>query len=182
MTEKIFFDSDCVSAFLWVEEQSLLGLLYPGRIVIPDAVYRELSNPSVRQLRERIDKMLAMHFARLEHIDLRTEEYELYQKMITGQLPDHPMIGKGEASCLALAKVKGGIVASNNLRDIAAYIEEYQLEHITTGDIMVEAYEKGYITEDQGNSMWKEMLQKGRKIGARSFSEYLKKQRNGTPV
>ena len=80
MTEKIFFDSDCVSAFLWVERQSLLGLLYPGRIVIPDAVYRELSNPAVRQLRERIDKMLAMHFARLEHIDLRTEEYGLYQK------------------------------------------------------------------------------------------------------
>ena len=46
----------------------------------------------------------------------------------------------------------------------------------------LEAYEKGFITEDQGNSMWKEMLQKGRKIGAKSFSEYLKKQRDKTPV
>ena len=57
------------------------------------------------------------------------------------------IIGKGEASAIALAKVRGGAVASNNLRDVKAYVEEYGLELITTGDILKEALTRGLITE-----------------------------------
>ena len=42
-TNKIFFDTDCLSAFLWVNNESLLPILYPGKIVIPEQVYVELS-------------------------------------------------------------------------------------------------------------------------------------------
>jgi hypothetical protein len=45
---------------------------------------------------------------------------------------------------------------------------------MTTGDILAEAYEKGYITESQGNSLWASMLKKRRKLGAESFADYLK--------
>lgn len=31
MTETVYFDTDCLSAFLWVNNQSLLAQLYPGR-------------------------------------------------------------------------------------------------------------------------------------------------------
>lgn len=54
------------------------------------------------------------------------------------------------------------------------YIIEFELKHITTGDILIEALEKGYITEDDGNIIWASMLSKRRKIGASSFSEYKK--------
>ena len=37
---------------------------------------------------------------------------------------------------IALAKVRGGAVASNNLRDVKTYVEEFGLELITTGDIL----------------------------------------------
>lgn len=34
MINLLFFDSDCISAFLWVNEQNLLTLLYPGKVVL----------------------------------------------------------------------------------------------------------------------------------------------------
>lgn len=49
------------------------------------------------------------------------------------------MIGKGEAASISLAKEHNGIVASNNLSDIAYYIEKFKLKHITTGDILLES-------------------------------------------
>lgn len=59
MTEPIFFDNDCLSAFLWVNEQIILPKLYPGRIVIPEPVYNELSYPQVNHHKERLDVMIA---------------------------------------------------------------------------------------------------------------------------
>ena len=45
---------------------------------------------------------------------------------------------------------------------------------MTTGDILVEAYNKGYITEAQGNTLWASMLSKRRKLGEKTFSDYIK--------
>jgi len=44
----------------------------------------------------------------------------------------------------------------------------------TLGDILINALEKGYITEGEGNTIWCSMLAKRRKLGASSFSEYIK--------
>ncbi|GBF32097.1 hypothetical protein DCCM_0288 [Desulfocucumis palustris] len=64
-------------------------------------------------------------------------------------------------------------MASNNLKDISSYISEFELKHITTGDILIEALEKGFITEDDGNIIWASMLAKRRKLGVLSFPEYI---------
>ena len=66
------------------------------------------------------------------------------------------------------------IIEYNNLRDIKYYVDKFSLKHITTGDILVKAYEDNLITEDQGNIIWSEMLSKRRRIGANSFTEFLK--------
>ena len=87
--------------------------------------------------------------------------------------PGHREIGDGEASAIALAKIKNGILASNNFRDIKQYIDEFCLEYTTTGLILIDAYKRGIITEKQGNDIWEKMLKKRRKLGAQSFSEYL---------
>lgn len=42
MTDIYFFDTDCISAFLWVRNESILAKLYPGRIVLPTQVYDEI--------------------------------------------------------------------------------------------------------------------------------------------
>ncbi|GAU75823.1 hypothetical protein [Fusibacter sp. 3D3] len=173
MTDSLFFDSDCISAFLWVREQNLLAILYPGRIIIPKAAYDELSHPTTPQLKERIDQLLRSGDANLATIDLGTDEFVLYHKLTTSPDQGHKIIGPGEAASIALASVHNGVVASNNLRDIALYVKELGLRHITTGDILIEALEKGLITEAEGNTIWASMLAKRRKLGAGSFTEYL---------
>jgi len=173
LTEPLFFDNDCIAAFLWVGEQSILAQMYSGRIVIPRPVYEELSAPGVKHLRDKIDLMIERGQAVLRTISTDSKTYNLYFQMTQEPGEGHKVIGNGEASCLALAKEEKGIIASNNLRDICEYIDEFGLQHITTGDIMVEAFRAGLISEDQGNIIWSNMLKKRRKIGADSFTEYL---------
>jgi len=174
LTDSLFFDTDCISAFLWVGNESLLPQLYPGRIVIPRPVYDELSNPRISHLKVRIDALVSAGQAEIIEIIVGTEEYNMFYKLTVEPVKGQKLIGKGEAASIALAKENDGIVASNNLRDIGDYVEEFQLKHITTGEILVDAYNKGLITEVDGNTIWASMLAKRRKLGASSFSDFLK--------
>ena len=176
LTEPLFFDTDCISAFLWVDEESILAKMYPRRIVIPLQVYLELSNPRVnylKGLKNQVDRLVYEGDAKIAEITTGTREFALYLKMTRNPEPGFPYIGKGEAAAISLAKVRGGILASNNLRDISVYVEKYQICHMTTGDILAEAFEHGLITEDQGNTIWLDMLAKKRKLGYPTFSEFL---------
>lgn len=173
LTDPLFFDTDCLSAFLWVNRESLLTKLYPGRVMIPGQVYGELSSPGVSQLKARVDTLLSQRQVEIVNIEIGTEASNLYYTLTVFPSRGHAVIGKGEAASIALAKATGGIVASNNLRDISSYIEEFGLKHVTTGDILVEAYNKQYITENRGNAIWATMLSKRRMLGAKTFSDYL---------
>jgi len=178
MIDSLFFDSDCISAFLWVNEQNLLPLLYPGMVVIPKPVYAELAYPTTPHLKKRIDFLLSNKQAILATIEVDSDEYSLYKKLTTSPEEGHKIIGPGEAAAIVLAKANDGTLASNNLADIMPYINEYKLKHITTGDILIEALMKGYITETDGNAIWASMLAKRRKLGATSFSEYLNRNKS----
>lgn len=173
MTEPLFFDNDCLSAFLWVGDESLLVKLYPGRIVIPRHIYIELSYPRVDHLRQRVDMLLNSGDAVQVSIELGTEAYSIYRKLTSAPDPGHKIIGSGEAAAIALAKCCNGILASNNLKDIAVYIREFDLKHLTTGEILREALSRGLIEEAEGNDIWSKMLQKRRKLGFPSFSDFL---------
>lgn len=158
MTDSLFFDSDCISAFLWVGNENLLVKLYPGRIVIPKTVYDELSYPGIAHLKARVDALLSVGQAQVMSIDVATEAYDIYYQLTEKPKAGHMVIGKGEAASIALAKQYDGIVASNNLKDISLYIAQMDLKHLSTGDILLAALERGYITEAQGNTIWTKML------------------------
>ena len=175
MTKPLIFDTDCLSAFLWVNQQSLLVQLYPGQIVIPSEVLAELSFPGIAHLKARINLMIKNKDVKLASIQTGTEEYQLYRKMTAKPEPGHVIIGKGEAAAIALAKVQNGIVASNNLRDVTVYVSEMGLQLKTTGEILKDALDACLITEADGNKLWQDMLQKRRRLGFVSFTEYLKK-------
>lgn len=176
MTDDLFFDTDCLSAFLWINDTNILHELYGGKIVLPEPVYRELSNPSIPQIKQRADRMISNKDVSVKTIDTGTEEYKLYAELIRGE-KGQKHIGRGEAGGIALAKTYNGILASNNYKDIAPYIEKYDLKHIDTGQILLEALERGLITETDGNNIWSKMLEKKRKLPANTFSEYLVNQK-----
>ena len=58
MTKQLFFDNDCVSSFLWANEEDLLLKLYPGRIVLPQEVVNELLNPSIPHIKRRVTYLI----------------------------------------------------------------------------------------------------------------------------
>ncbi len=174
MTNSLFFDTDCLSAFLWINDINILHELYGGKVVLPEPVYQELSNPSIPHIKQRADTMISNKDVSVKTIDTGTEEYKLYTTLVRGE-KGQKSIGRGEAGGIALAKTYNGVLASNNYKDIAPYIEKYNLKHIDTGQILVEALEKGLITESEGNNIWKKMLAKRRKLPANTFTEYLEK-------
>lgn len=175
MTEKLFFDTDCISAFLWVKEESILFKLYPGKIILPKPVLNELNNPSIPHIKRKVNQLCLNGDVSTKEILLNTEEYKLYYELAISPPKGERIIGKGEASAIALAKTHNGILASNNLRDISKHVEKYELEHITTGGILVEALDKGYIDEPTGNQIWTNMIGKRRMLPTTTFSEFLKK-------
>lgn len=176
MIDDLFFDTDCLSAFLWVNNTNILHALYGGKIVLPESAYQELANPSIPHIKQRADDMIRTKDISVKSIEMDTEEYELYMQLVRGE-KGQKRIGRGEAGGIALAKTYDGILASNNYRDIAPYIEKYNLRHIDTGQILTEALEKGLITEAEGNNIWNKMLAKRRKLPAGTFSEYLAAQK-----
>lgn len=173
MIDKYFFDTDCLSAFLWVRDENLLIKLYGGKIILPQQVYSELSHPRIPHLKRLTDNLKNNGDISIENIEIDTEEYEIYYKLTSNPDKGFKVIGRGEAAAIALAKARGGILASNNMRDIKQYVEEYGLEHITTGDILVEALNKRYITENEGNVIWAKMIAKNRKLPNNTFTEFL---------
>lgn len=148
LTSRVFIDTDCISAFLWVGTEHLLEKLYSGKIVIPQEVYDEINIPTIPHLKSRIDQLVAKGSAEIVSIDIGTEEYALYRDL-TRNHDSNKVIGKGEAASISLAKKHNGILGSNNLRDVKPYVEEFSLEHMTTGDILVEAFKAKFITEQE---------------------------------
>lgn len=171
MREKYFFDTDCLSAFLWIRGESILAELYSGRIVLPAQVYNEIQR--VPHLQERVDALKVSGDLCVESMEVGSAEYKDYLQMTSSPEEGMRIIGKGEAAGIAMAKHRKGTLASNNLRDICYYVENYEISHITTGMILIEAMEAGIITEEEGNNLWTEMIKKRRMLPTESFSEYL---------
>lgn len=71
--------------------------------------------------------MIQNDYAKIENILVGTNIYNTYQKLTTNSDSGHKIIGKGEAASIALAKENNGILASNNLKDISIYVEEFHL-------------------------------------------------------
>lgn len=171
LTEKYFFDTDCLSAFLWVREESILARLYAGKIILPTQVYNELQR--VPHLQARVDVLKNHGDLSIESMETGSAEYLDYLQMTTSPEDGMRIIGRGEAAGIAMAKHREGTLASNNLRDVRLYVEKYKISHITTGDILIEAMDAGIITETDGNTMWAEMIRKRRILPTVTFSEYL---------
>lgn len=81
MTDKLFFDTDCISSFLWVKEENILFKLYPGRIVLPKQVFNELSNPSIPHIKRRVSELCLNGEVSTKEILANTDEYKLYHEL-----------------------------------------------------------------------------------------------------
>jgi len=110
-------------------------------------------------LKRQIDAMIYAKEARKVDIIVGTQEYATYFQLTAQLSRGRKLIGAGEAAAIVLAKMHNGIVASNNLSDIGSCVQQWGLRHVTTGDILVHAYNKGLITEAEGNFLGPQCFQ-----------------------
>lgn len=168
-----FYDTDCLSCFIVIDDTSILEEQFEC-IYLPYEVYEEFDRPHIQKLKNRVDNLIDKGFVKIVKFDTDTEDYLLFMKLSSSYFSDKT-IGKGEAAVIVHAKKHNGIVASNNTKDVMRYVEKYNLERITVGDILVMALENGLITEKEGNKIWSKMLKWNRWLNAESFTSYLNK-------
>jgi hypothetical protein len=124
-------------------------------------------------MKNRVDGLLQANRVLLYQITAETDSSRLYLKLTEHPDQGYKIIGTGEAAAIVLTKEYNGILGSNNMRDILPYVRLFNIKHRTSADIMVEAFEQHLINEGQGNVIWRDMLQRNRKLPVNTFTEFL---------
>ena len=168
--DRIYFDTDCISSFLWTDTTYILANLYGNKIVVPTLVLEELKK--VEHLYKKLDKMINVGVVKTQSFSFNSEEFEIYTLLKVGDKV-HPKIGNGEASVISLAKCNEATMASNNLKDISYYIKYYQLNNLTTADILNEALQKGIIDDEEVEEIWQKMRKRRQKMPENTFIEWM---------
>ncbi len=172
MTKIVFFDTDCLSSFLWTKTERLLIHCFKNNMIAPTQVYDEISK--VPHLRQRVDDMVRDGNLIIEDILVDTSDSKLYLELTDyTKKSTLPLIGKGEAAAIVLSKKNNGILASNNLKDIKYYVDFYKLKHITTADIIHQAVNDKLVSIIEADSIWTEMVNKKRRLPFKTYTEYL---------
>ena len=173
MTDLIYFDTDCLSSFLWVGREFLLIRLYKDRIFLSQQVYREIVR--IPSLKIKVNQLIQSKEFTLSDFQVGSPEHILYTELTKNPIKGRKIIGNGEASVICLAKCRDGIVGSNNFKDIWEYLDLYHLRHIATADILCEALENGLISLRESNTIWRDMRNKNIWLPEETFSDYLAK-------
>ena len=169
--DKIFFDTDCLSTFFLIKKENYLLDLYGERITLPCKVFREFTK--VPQFRKTIEKYQSYGFFQVEKLNYKTDAGKLYILLTKGN-PGFPIIGKGEASVIAMATALNTPMASNNLKDMSYYTQLFHLHNSTTADILKELYITNKASLKEIERMWSNILLFGTKrlLHFESFQEW----------
>lgn len=170
--DKIYFDTDCLSSFIMTNNTGLLIKLYGERCRVTSIVSMEFSK--VKRIYKDLIQYQNTGLFKEEEIDLPSEEFKIFDLLRKGD-ENHPKIGDGEASVIALAYINDATMASNNLKDIAYYIEYYKLNNLTVADILYEAIEQKIIIKAEAEKIWQDMRRCGRKLPFDTYEEWLDK-------
>ena len=167
-----YYDTDCLSSFLYTDNWPILESLF-DEIVIPDAVYDELTAKGTPfQIVDNLEFLIGKKFVKISDIDINSIEHRWYDDIrIEYQMNRGFPIGEGELQAMALAIPNGGILASNNLSDIAYFVKKYNLPLLTSAYIIAASVDKGHLSYEEGEFAWMQMEDKKQRMPG-SFEYY----------
>lgn len=181
----IICDNDFLSAFLWIKKEDLLLKLFEGSLYVPDAVknkYEILKKSKIGYfVYEKFNTLLNDKKLELLTITVGSEEEKLMFNIRSAfQEKYGKVIGDGELEMITLAISHNASftvnTASNNLKDIAAFIAEKQISNITTMDVLCLLYEKGLKNFEELEEIKKNMLLRKRNLPSISIKDYYNNQ------
>lgn len=172
MNKPVFYDTDCLECFLFVDATYILEALF-SKIIIPEQVYNEIMDENTPSIVKANFKKLTERFVEIQEMPFGSLQYLAYKSIEKGFWSETGKIcGTGESAAMALAHLNNGIIASNNLSDVGEYIESLDIELITSSMILTKALEKEIISEDTAALLYVDMIEKGIRLPKNSFWEY----------
>ena len=172
MNKPVFYDTDCLECFLFVDAGYILEKLF-SKIIIPEQVYNELMVENTPSVVKANFKKLKEGFVEIREIPFASQEFTTYKSIENGFWSETGKVcGSGESAAMALAHLNNGIVASNNLRDVEEYVESLDIGLITSSMILSRAVEKEIISENTASSLYAGMINNGINLPYDSFSRY----------
>ncbi len=119
----VFYDTDCLSCFLAVRECGILQKLF-SKIIVPLVVMYEIFDEGTPQhIKDNFNELVNLEFVEVYEMGAGSCEYDLFNDI----KKDYKCMGDGEAAAIALTQENGGVIASNNLRDVKEYVKKYDL-------------------------------------------------------
>ena len=172
MNKPIFYDTDCLECFLFVDAAYILENLF-SKIIIPEQVHNEIMHYKTTPIVKKNDEKLKEDFVEIKEISFASPEYTAYKSIEKGFWSETGKVcGPGESAAIALAHLNNGIVASNNLSDVEEYVGSLDIALITSSMILSKAAKEKIISKEEANKLWNEMLKKGIELPEDSFSDY----------
>lgn len=172
MNKPVFYDTDCLECFLFVDAGYILEELF-SKIIIPEQVHKEITDDNTDSVVKVNFEKLKEGFLEIREIPFASNEYITYKSIERGFWSQTGKVcGNGESAAMALAHLNKGIVASNNLSDVEEYIESLDIELLTSSMILSKAVEKSIVSKDTANVLWKGMVDEGIYLPRDSFSDY----------
>ncbi len=172
MTKDVFLDSDFIRNFAIIKQIDIVCFLYPGRLKIPSEVYRELKNQGIASISYAVGYMIDNGHGQVVEGDENGKVLEIYLNLKQANSTSAKRIGRGELHALAFAIYYDGIVASNNFSDVAIYVEQYKLEHISAAKTLCDAVKAGMITPPVASMHWVAWNSRDRWLPTSTFNEY----------
>lgn len=184
-SEIVISDTDFLSSFLWRNQFGIVTKLFAKLgmdIVVPQAVIEELGyntrtrgllQKPITQLNDKKDKVHGNGNVYIRDIDPFSDMGEKYKELKKG-------MGQGESAAISMVLYAGdetACLASNNLKDISRYVEDYGITLWTTADVLVKAEELGIITHKAAINLWGKMYEDGLYLPENTYEEYLKRKK-----
>ncbi len=177
MARKVFLDTDFLCSFLWIGKTNYLAKVLPGyEVIVPFQTASEIKRP----LKGLVPLQAKYHaaksngdFIEADDFDASSPEYKDYLCLTQG-IGFPKAIGSGEAAGIVLAQKHHGVLASNNLRDIAYFVNRFNIPLVTTCDVLLVLYDQSVLNEKELSKVFSDMIKQGRQLPYSTFSDLLK--------
>lgn len=181
----VISDTDFLSSFLWRNQFGIVTKLFAKLgmdIVVPQVVMEELGysirtkdrlqTPLIR-LNDKKEKVHGAGNVYIRDIDPFSEMGTKYEELKKN-------MGQGESAAISMALYadeKTACLASNNLKDVSQYVEDYEIVLWTTADVLVKAEELGIITHESAVKLWDKMYEDDLWLPEKTYEEYIKRKK-----
>lgn len=180
-SSKIICDNDFLCSFLWAKKKDLLVNLFKDRLYVPDAVVQEIESLNTGGVGQSVyndfRNLLTNNEIKTLSIAFGSEEEALMENIRKDFLSKfNKVIGEGELQMLTLAISQKATyiinTGSNNLKDIFYFIENGDINNITTMDALCFAYEKQLENFEELEKIKNEMIRRRRWLPKLSVQDY----------